>query len=152
MPLGFLYLRRPGQLDRGYAPRWKQHPKCAALPGLALYTQRAMVAANDSQDSRKSQAAARELSGEERIENTGECLLIHSATRIGNFDEDILTGRDPGSGPDCENLIFIDRDGSSHDRDYAGFVTERIRCIGQQVHQHLPDLCGVSVDRGWIRS
>ena len=94
------------------------------------------------------QSSARELGGEERIENAGAGLLVHATSRIGDLEGDTLarfpvvtvwkrqsTGTVEGTG------ILV-----SGDTDAATGLYARLRSVDDQIHDNLLDLCEVGLD------
>ena len=70
----------------------QQDAEAGAATRLALDLDRAAVAPNDSRDRRQPESATGELGGEERVEDPGARLGVHSAAGVGDLEVHVLAG------------------------------------------------------------
>ena len=105
-----------------------------------------MVAANDVLHRRKAQAPPVRLRGEEGFEHPVDGLGAHSAAGIAHFEKRVESVAKL-LGP--RHARKIGRPGAHHARgegDDARPLVHRVRRVGDEVHQHLPDLRGLGLD------
>src|SRR4051794_20201284 len=102
-----------------------------------------LEAPNDSMHHGKPEAAARKLCGEERVEDLGLRFRRHAATRVADFQLQIIAR---GYGlRDRLRLPYGYVPCSDADNPVA--ISEGVRRIDDEVHHNLAKLCGAGPDR-----
>ncbi len=118
----------------GRHPR-KRHCESCTLPWNAVHIHLSLVTTNDARHGSQAQSPAREFRSEERVKHPRLGGLIHARSGIFHLHENVRSSlRNSSRYPHCSPLRC---DGFS--------------AIDDQVHHHLADLTGISLDPGQSR-
>ena len=121
-----------------------------AAADLAVDIDGALVAAHDAQHSGQAQAAAGELGSEERIEDTILGCPVHAVSGVRHFHEHEVAGLDAVRGEAGLEIVGVAIGQAGGDGDDAAAITDGFRCVDDEIHDRLPNLGGVSLDRGQV--
>src|SRR5207247_169298 len=123
------------------------NPERAAFTGSTMNLDDSLMPLHNPERGRQSQAAPRELGGEERIENLRDRRVIHSGAIVLHFEHDVFSRLDFTGRREAGEERFIETlDGCSY-RHSAWSIADRLGGINYQVHRELLHLRHVRYDR-----
>ena len=114
----------------------QQHREAASAPRFTLDQHRPAMGRDDAQAGRQAQAVAPLLGREERLEHPASRRFVHPGTVVLHLDQHPVPWLNRGADRAVPAGIDLGHVSDAHVDD-AGAVAQRVRCVGQQVHQHL---------------
>ena len=130
----------------------EEQPEDGTTTRLAVDLEAALVAPEDAQHGGKPQSPARELGGEEGIEDPLQHLAWHAAPRVAHLQRHVGPGRQRQGWQQTGGIGLVDGLDSGPERDEAaGPLSDGFRGIGHEVHDQLLHLSGISRDEWQIR-
>ena len=128
----------------------QENGKRRARAGFAFELECSPVSTDDSQDGGHSQPAPRSLGREERLEDSPTGCLVHAAPGVGDFKLNVPSGRKFVLHVHAGQVFRVGIDQVRGDADRALLGADGVGGVGDEVHHHLADLCGVGLDGGQI--
>jgi hypothetical protein len=140
--------RRPGvqPASRAFAGR-KEQLEGRAAARFAVDLDGAMVPAHDAKHGGQAQAAPGEFGGEERVEDPIQGGLVHAMAGVRDFHVDKVPWHHPIGAKAAFEVVGLAVGQTHRDRDDPAALADGLGRVDNQVHNNLPQLRRIGIDR-----